>query len=98
MEGVADPIKLERVLKDLYAKKQWLNTMISSLDTAVESPHYRLIQRVSQSLSNGDGAKPKVDMRRQQRVRLAQLATQVAPPRRLRRRARISTSRRIDKV
>ena len=98
MPGVADPVKVERVLKELYAKKRWLDTMIASLEAAVESPHYRLIQRVNQALSNGDGAKPKVDIRKQQQARLAELATQVGKTRRIRRRGRISAERRLDQV
>ena len=98
MQGVADPVKLERVLKELYSKKKWLDTMIASLEAAVESPHYRLIQRVSQTLDNGEGAGPKVDIRKQQQTRLAALATQVAKTRRVRRRGRISAARRLDEV
>ena len=98
MQGVADPVKLERVLKELYSKKKWLDTIIASLEAAVESPDYRLIERLSQTLDNGDGTRPKVDIRKQQQVRLAALAAQVTKARRIRRRGRASVARRLNKV
>ena len=96
MRGVADPVKLERVLKELYAKKEWLDTMIASLEVAVKSPHYQFIQRVDQAFGNGStGVRPRVDIRWQQQTRLAELAAEIGRGRRARR-GKTSAARSVD--
>ena len=42
-------MNLEKVLKDLHAEKQWLESMIGALETASSSPAHRLIRSLTQS-------------------------------------------------
>ncbi len=46
-------MNLEKVLKDLHAEKQWLESMIGALETASSSPAHRLIRTLDQSLWHG---------------------------------------------
>jgi len=77
--------KLDQLLKQLYLKKQWLDTMITSLESATRSPDHRFIESVTQVLAQSPQRKPTVDLDHQQKLRLARLANQVrrgAVPRR----------------
>ena len=69
--------KLDQLLKQLYLKKQWLDTMITSLESASRSPHHRLIESVTQVIAQSSQRKPTVDLDHQQKLRLARLANQV---------------------
>ena len=46
-------MNLNKVLKDLHAEKQWLESMIGALETASSSPAHRLIRSLNQSLWHG---------------------------------------------
>jgi hypothetical protein len=46
-------MNLEKVLKDLHAEKQWLESMIGALEAASSSPGHRLIRSLDQSLWHG---------------------------------------------
>ena len=70
---------LEKVLKDLHAEKQWLESMIGALETASSSPAHRLIRGLDQSLWHGRrvrglrvGSRKKTEL-----ARLAQLVDRI---------------------
>jgi hypothetical protein len=69
--------KLDQLLKQLYVKKQWLDTMITGLESATRSADHRLIESVMQIVAQASQRKPTVDLDHQQKVRLARLAKQV---------------------
>lgn len=50
-------MNLEKVLKDLHAEKQWLESMIGALETASISPAHRLIRSLDHSLWHGRRAR-----------------------------------------
>jgi len=70
-------LDLDQLLKQLYLKKQWLDTMITSLESATRSPHHRFIESVTQVIAQSSQRKPTVDLDHQQKLRLARLANQV---------------------
>jgi hypothetical protein len=69
--------KLDQLLKHLYHKKQWLDIMIASLESATRSPEHQLILSVTQAVAQSSLRKPTVDLDHQQKLRLARLANQV---------------------
>ena len=69
--------KLDQLLKHLYVKKQWLDTMITGLESATRSADHRLIESVTQIIAQSSQRKPTVDLDHQQKLRLARLANQV---------------------
>ena len=69
--------KLDHLLKILYVKKQWLDTMITGLESATRSADHRLIESVTQIVAQSSQRKPTVDLDHQQKLRLARLANQV---------------------
>lgn len=78
MPGATDIVKVERLLRELYAKKQWLDVMIVSLEHAMESPDYQFIHGLESFFGKTNPGVPKVDLRPQQQARLVQLASKVA--------------------
>jgi len=50
-------MNLDKVLKDLHAEKQWLESMIGALETASISPAHRLIRSLDQNLWHGRRAR-----------------------------------------
>ena len=68
-------MNLERVLRDLHAEKQWLESMIVALETASSSPAHRLILGLDRSLWNGRRARGvRIGARKKSELaRLAQL-------------------------
>lgn len=82
MPEATDVVKVERLLRELYAKKQWLDVMITSLEHAMESPDYQFIHGLESFFGKTNPGVPKVDLRPQQQARLVQLASKVARRRR----------------
>lgn len=82
MPGAIDSVKVERLLRELYTKKQWLDVMIVSLEHAMESPDYQFIHGLESFFSKINSGIPKVDLRPQQQIRLIQLARDVVRRRR----------------
>ena len=78
MSGAADPVKLAQLVEELYAKKQWLDRVISSLEAAVNSPDYRLIAALSDAFESGSKSVPKVDLHALQQSKLEHLAAAVS--------------------
>ena len=78
MPEATDVVKVERLLLELYAKKQWLDIMITSLEHAMESPDYQFIHGLETFFGKINPGLPKVDLRPQQQARLVRLAKNVA--------------------
>ena len=95
MSGAADPVKLAQLVEELYAKKQWLDKVISSLEAAVDSPDYRLIAALSDAFENGGKSIPKVDLHALQQGKIENLAAAVSR-RRNGKSSRISVTSEID--
>lgn len=70
-------VNVDRLLKDLHEKKQWLDTMIVALERAALSPDHQLIEEAGRVFDHFDGSRPKVDLRPRQQRKLADLAQQV---------------------
>jgi hypothetical protein len=69
-------MNLDKVLKDLHAEKQWLESMIGALETASISPAHRLIRSLDQSLWHDRRTRGlRLDARR--RTELAKLAKRI---------------------
>jgi phage terminase small subunit len=68
---------VEALLRELHEKKQWLDTMISGLEAAVDSPEVRLIELAERSFKAHLEDAPHVDLERDGKVALASLARSV---------------------
>lgn len=64
-------------MEDLYAKKKWLDRVIASLESAVDSPDYRLIAALTEAFEHDERSAAKVDLRQFQHARIEKLAADV---------------------
>jgi hypothetical protein len=81
---------VELLLRELYAKKRWLDMVIGGLEAALESPQHQLVRLVQETLGDESPARPKVDLGDERRVALANLARTIGarnPPALRRRRS-----------
>ena len=70
-------VDIDLLLNELHAKRKWLDTVIAGLESAIQSPHHRLIESLSAEYSNGRNGRPKVDLRSRQLAKLLRLASKV---------------------
>jgi len=77
MSSSAERSRLDRLLRELYIKKYWLDMMIAGLESATQSADHQFIESVEKALSNARLNKPTVDLLDRQRAKLARLAQQV---------------------
>ena len=69
------------LLRELYAKKRWLDKVIEGLETALQSPQHQLLSMAQEILGDDSPAYPKVDLGDERRAALAALAECVGPRR-----------------
>ncbi len=70
-------MNLDRVLEDLHAERQWLDTMIGAVELVSNSPSHRLIRKLDRSLGRNGSARIGLRLDHQQRAALLRLAHQV---------------------
>jgi hypothetical protein len=68
---------LDLVLRELYLKKQWLDTIIAGIESATQSADHQFIESIAKVLGDARLKKPTVDLQERQRAQLAHLAQQV---------------------
>jgi len=81
MQRNGETVDIDVLLGELYEKKRWLDTVISGLETALDSPDHKFLESVKELFAGADGT-PKVDLKKQKQARLAKLAGQVGKGRR----------------
>ncbi len=77
MPDAADPVNLGQVVEELYAKKKWLDRVIASLESAIESPDYRLIAALTEASERGEKGASTVDIHGFHDARIEKLAADV---------------------
>jgi hypothetical protein len=77
MSSSPERSRLDRLLRELYVKKYWLDTMIAGLESATQSADHQFIESVERVLGDLSFKKPTVDLRDRQRAKLARLAQQL---------------------
>ena len=92
MQSAADPVRLYQLIEELHARKKWLDRVIASLETAVESPDYRLIAALTEVFERDETSADKIDLREFQHSRIEKLAAGVTLRKRSPKAARISVS------
>jgi type II secretory pathway component HofQ len=78
MPSTADPVKLGQLVEDLYAKKKWLDRVITSLESAIDSPDYRLIAALTDAFERAEKGAEKIDFQQLQHGRIEKLAADVS--------------------
>ena len=76
MENGQSAGNVDRLLQELLEKRNWLDTVIRGIEAAEKSPQYRLIQEASEALEE-DWGSPMVDLSKELKRRLSDLAKQV---------------------
>ena len=77
MKKEGSAVNIDLLLNELHAKRNWLDTVIAGLESAIRSPDHRLIESLSTAYSNGARGRPKVDLRPRQQANLSRLASKV---------------------
>ena len=78
MPSAADPVKMGQLIEELHARKKWLDRVIRSLESAVESPDYRFIAALTEVFERDEKTADKIDLREFQHARIERLAAGVA--------------------
>jgi hypothetical protein len=77
MPGATDPVNLGPLVEELYARRKWLDRVIASLESAIESPDYRLIAALTEASERGEKGGPAIDLSQIQKTRIQKLAADV---------------------
>ncbi len=77
MSSSAEKSRVDLLLRQLYLKKQWLDTVIAGLESATRSVDHQFLESVAKVLGDDRVGKPAADLEGRQRAKLARLAQQV---------------------
>jgi hypothetical protein len=67
-------MNLPKLLRELHAERQWLETMIGALEVASRSPAHRFTGILVSSIQNGEAGQCILHLRRRKKAELARLA------------------------
>ena len=82
MEAGISNATLEGVLKDLHAKRDWVDKMIEGLENSMNSPQHKLINMAVESFTEQGDRLPKVDLGEGRQHELGVLAVAAASSKR----------------
>ena len=68
---------LDRILNELHAEKQWLETIIGALELAARSPAEQFTARLARGLGDGRSHRRPIYLGQQKKTELARLAGRV---------------------